>query len=184
VALQLTAMGVTRLQLIDFDVVEESNVATQGYFECDLGRSKVEATAEQCRRINPLAAVEPVCERFRRSMDVGNTVFLCVDSIDARKHIWQAVKDRCLFFVDGRMSAETLRVLVACDEPSRQHYPTTLFSSEEAYQGACTAKATIYCANVAAGLMVSQFTKYLRQMILDADVQINLLANELCVSAP
>lgn len=184
VALQLTAVGVTRLQLIDFDTVEESNVATQGYFESDLGRSKVNATAELCRRINPLAEIEPMCERFRRSMDIGDAVFLCVDSIDARNHIWKAVKDRCLFFVDGRMSAETLRVLTVYDESSRQHYPTTLFSSEEAYQGACTAKATIYCANVAGGFMLAQFTKYLRQMVLDADVQINLLAGELSVNAP
>ena len=52
VALQLTAMGVPWFQLIDHDVVEISNLASQGYLEADLGKLKVEATAEQCRRIN------------------------------------------------------------------------------------------------------------------------------------
>ena len=52
VALQLTAIGVPWLQLIDFDVVEESNLASQGYLENDLGRHKVNATADICQNIN------------------------------------------------------------------------------------------------------------------------------------
>ena len=79
------------------------------------------------------------------------------------------------------MSAEVLRVLTACDFESRKHYPTTLFSAEEAYTGPCTAKTTIYCANIAAGLMIAQFTKYLRQLLIEPDIQLNLLASELSV---
>ena len=52
VALQLASIGTPRLQLIDFDVVEEVNLAAQGFLEADLGRLKVEATAELCCRIN------------------------------------------------------------------------------------------------------------------------------------
>jgi sulfur carrier protein ThiS adenylyltransferase len=80
------------------------------------------------------------------------------------------------------MSAEVLRVLTACDIKSREHYPTTLFNADEAFVGPCTAKTTIYCANIAAGLMLAQFTKYLRQLPIDSDIQLNLLASELSVS--
>ena len=80
------------------------------------------------------------------------------------------------------MSAEVLRVLTACDAATRKHYPTTLFAAGEAYAGACTAKTTIFCANIAAGIMVSQFAKYLRHLPVDADVQLNLLSSELTVS--
>ena len=80
------------------------------------------------------------------------------------------------------MAAEVLRVLTACDAASRRHYPTTLFASEEAYRGACTAKSTIYCANIAAGLMLTQFTRWLRRLPVDADLTLNLLAAEMCVS--
>jgi sulfur carrier protein ThiS adenylyltransferase len=79
------------------------------------------------------------------------------------------------------MSAEVLRVLTASDFDSKKHYPKTLFSSEEAFVGPCTAKTTIYCANIAAGLMISQFTKYLRQLPIDCDLQLNLLASELSI---
>jgi sulfur carrier protein ThiS adenylyltransferase len=80
------------------------------------------------------------------------------------------------------MTAEVLRVLTACDPKSRKHYPTTLFQAEEAFVGPCTARTTIFCANIAAGLMVAQFAKYLRQLPVDCDIQLNLLASELSVS--
>jgi len=184
VALQLTAMGIPWLQLVDFDVVETNNLASQGYLEEDLGQLKVEATAAQCRRINSGIEIVPLAERFRRSLEIGNAVFDCVDTIDVRRLIWEAVKHTALFYGDGRMSAEVLRVLTACDAPSRQHYPTTLFRTEEAFVGPCTAKTTIYCANIAAGMMVAQFTKYLRQLPIEPDIQLNLLASELNVAAP
>jgi len=182
VALQLTAMGIPWLQLIDCDVVEESNLASQGYLEDDLGKPKVDATADLCRRINRRLEVHTVPDRFRRSMEMGNVVYCCVDRIDVRRLIWEAVKDRVNYYCDGRMSAEVLRVLTACDFESRKHYPATLFSADEAFVGPCTAKTTIYCANIAAGLMVAQFTKYLRQLPIDYDIQLNLLASELSVA--
>ena len=79
------------------------------------------------------------------------------------------------------MSAEVLRVLTACDAPSRGHYPSTLFSAGEAHAGACTAKSTIYCANIAAGMMLAQFTRHLRGLPVDHDLQLNLLTSELTV---
>ena len=154
-----------------------------GYLQDDLGRPKVEATADLCHQINHGLEVHEVAERFRRSMEIGNVVFCAVDKIDVRRLIWEAVKDKADFFADGRMSAEVLRVLAACDSASRKHYPTTLFAAEEAYAGACTAKTTIYCANIAAGFMVTQFAKYLRRLPVDSDIQINLLSNEMTVAS-
>jgi len=182
VALQLSAMGIPWLQMIDHDKVEWSNLASQGYLEGDMEKPKVNATLELCWRINAASQIHVVPERFRRSMEIGNVVFCCVDKIDVRRLIWESVKDRVNLFCDGRMSAEVLRILTAYDAESRKHYPTTLFSADEAFVGPCTAKTTIYCANIAAGLMVAQFTKYLRQLPIDCDIQLNLLASELSVS--
>jgi len=183
VAIQLTAIGVPVLQLVDFDHVDLSNLTTQGYMHKDLKRPKVDVTAEFCREINYDLQVEVILDRFKRTTPVGNCVFVCVDKIDARKHIWDAVKDKVNFFVDGRMSAEVLRVITACDENSRQYYPQTLFAAEQAHAGPCTAKTTIYCANIAAGFILAQFTKYLRLLPVDPDIQINLLASEINVGS-
>jgi hypothetical protein len=178
VALQLAAVGVPSLHLIDPQEVEVVNLACQGYLEEDLGRAKVQATAALCRRINPAVELTAEVARFRRSGEVGNCLFCCVDDIEVRRRIWEAVQGRVQFFVDGRMSAEVVRVLTAADEAGRRHYPTTLFPAAEAYQGACTARSTIFTANIAAGLMLEQFAKWLRRLPLERDVMLNLLAGE------
>jgi len=154
VALQLTAIGIPHLTLVDFDHVEESNLASQGYLEADLGKLKVDATARACKAVNSSIHIKTTSGRFNRRMDLTGIVFCCVDSIETRKFMWQTLQDQITLFVDGRMSAEVLRVLTACDQESRDHYPTTLFQAREAFAGSCTAKTTIYCANIAAGLML------------------------------
>jgi len=181
VAIQLTAIGVPVLQLIDFDTVEISNLASQGYLQKNLERPKVDATAEFVREINYDLQIEVILDRFKRSTPIGNCVFCCVDKIETRRLIWDAIKDKVSFFVDGRMSAETMRIITACDEKGREYYPETLFTAEQAHTGPCTAKTTIYCANIAAGFMLSQFTKYLRLLPVDPDIQVNLLASEINV---
>ena len=182
VALQLAAMGVRRLQLVDFDEVDLSNVTTQGYWRRDVGRLKVEATGEAVREIDERIEVELVADRFRPRVAVGNAVFCCVDSISAREAIWRAVGQRCQFWADGRMRGEVLRVLCAADETSRRHYGTTLFRQEEAQVGSCTSRSTIYAAGIGAGLMVHQLARWLRRLTFEADLSLNLLAAELSVA--
>lgn len=181
VALQLAAMGVRRLQLVDFDTVEWTNVTTQGYLAENVGRPKVDATAEAVRRIDPAVQTEPVEDRYRPKVELGEALFGCVDSLAARRAIWRSAGPRVRFWANGRMLGEVIRVLVVADEFGRDHYPTTLFPQSEAQPGRCTAHGTIYTANVAAGLMLHQFARWLRDQPVDRDLSLNLLASELTV---
>ena len=193
VALQLAAVGVPRLDLVDHDTVGVENLAPQAYWERDVGRPKVEATAESCRLLNPVARVCQRAERFRRSSprdlpafaadsDALAAVFCCVDDISARRMVWEAVRGRAAFWADGRMSAEVMRVLASPDPAADADYAATLFAPERAYAGSCTAKATVYTASIAAGLMLSQFTRWLRGLPVDRDLSLNLLSSELSVA--
>ena len=76
------------------------------------------------------------------------------------------------------MLGETLRGLTVAGQNGREHYPTTLFDQSEALVGRCTARSTIYAASITAGMMVHQFTRWLRGLPTDADVLLNLLAGE------
>lgn len=181
VALQLAAMGASKITLTDFDQVEATNITTQGYLATDVGRPKVEATAEAVRGIEPTSDLELVEDRFRPRHHVGEVVFCCVDSISARAAIWRSAGPRCRFWADGRMLGEVIRVLVVADEVGRDHYPTTLFRQSEAQTGRCTARSTIYAASIAAGLMLHQFARWLRNQPVDVDTSLNLLAGELTV---
>jgi sulfur carrier protein ThiS adenylyltransferase len=179
-ALQLAAIGTPQIQLIDFDAVDHTNVTTQGYFSSDVGRPKVQATAALIRQIDPSIAVETIEDRFRPQQDIGEAVFCCVDSITAREAIWRSAGRRCRFWTDGRMLGEVLRVLSVSDPASRAYYPQTLFAQAEA--GRCTSRSTIYAAGIAAGLMLHQFTRWLRNFPIDRDLSLNLLASEWTVS--
>jgi sulfur carrier protein ThiS adenylyltransferase len=177
-ALQLAALGVSRLQLVDFDDFDLTNITSQGYWHCDIGQPKVLATAAAVAKIDPAIVVEPICDRYRPKLVVGEAIFCCVDSIDGRAAIWRSIVDRCRFWTDGRMLGESIRVLAAADAGSRAHYSTTLFAGADAQRGSCTARSTIYSANLAAALMVSQFARWLRGLPIDRDTVINLLAGE------
>lgn len=170
-----------RLQLIDFDTVEETNVTTQGYDFEDVGQLKVDATAGAVQRIDPLIDVEDIPDRYRSRIEIGDAVFCCVDSISARSAIWRSASRKCQFWCDGRMLGEVIRILSVADVTSRRHYPTTLFHQSEAQAGRCTAHGAIYTACIAAGLMTHQFTRWLREIPVDSDLTLNLLAAELVV---
>lgn len=182
VALQLTALGVPKLQLIDFDRVEKSNITSQGYLTCDVGRPKVQATGDLSQQIEHLLEVEEICDRFRPSQALGSCVFCAVDSISTRAAIWRSVETRCSFWADGRMLGETVRVLAATAEHGRRHYATTLFAQSEAQVGRCTSRSTIYAASLAAALMIHEFTRYLRGIPPDVDATFDLLAGEYVVA--
>jgi sulfur carrier protein ThiS adenylyltransferase len=181
VALQLAAIGVPQIQLIDHDTVKVENLAAQSFYENDLDISKVYAVADICRAINSEIQVVTANRKFQSIQFSGGVCFCCVDGIETRRRIFNAVNQRASLFLDARMAAEYLRILTVWDDISKQYFPTTLFPSSEAYRGSCTAKSTIYCANIAAGMMVAQFAKWLRGCDLDKDIDMNLLTNEMGV---
>lgn len=69
VAVALSRVGIGRLIIADFDVVEPSNLNRQQYFIDQIGCYKVDALAENLRRINPYVQVET----HRVMLDPNNT---------------------------------------------------------------------------------------------------------------
>ena len=190
VALQLAAVGVPRMTLIDHDTVAIENLAPQGFWESDLGRTKVEAVAEIAKRQLPEIEITNVPERFRASVvrtwpsTMEIAVFCAVDDIEVRKLIWQSIREAAGFFADGRMNAEVIRVLASGRPTADQLYVKTLFPAREAFQGSCTGRSTNYTASIAAGLMVGQFARWLRGWPVIPDQMLNLVAAEYHVSEP
>jgi sulfur carrier protein ThiS adenylyltransferase len=172
---------------------KEFNLPNQGYFEHDLGKGKCKATLEVMKYINPegnFVGHETFVngETFEALAEYAvfdNAVFICIDSIDGRKNIWEMANKFATHYIDGRMSAESMRILTVydtefSDEPAT-NYEKTLFAASEAQGTSCTAKSTIYCANIAAGMMISQYSKILRKFHPEPDICLNLLGNVLLV---
>lgn len=182
VALQLAAMGVKHLTLIDFDTVDEHNLPNQGFRENQLGCYKVEATAEDCKALNKDIELTIINAAYtpRKHQNCADVVFSCVDSIPVRKAIFE--HNNFKLFIDGRMSAEEMRILTINTPIDRHNYESSL--QGPFLEAPCTAKSTIYCANVAAGIMVQQFTKWLREFPLENDIRFSLFSNTLFIGPP
>jgi len=180
VALQLASIGASKIQLIDFDRVDEGNVTTQGFLAVDIGDEKVVAAARAIHAIDPTIEVEFIIDRFRPNQQHHPVIFMCVDKIGVRKIIWEARHDKAELILDGRMLGETMQVLAASKHhpKTQDYYPTSLFAPDEQMEGRCTGHATIYCATIAAGLMVHQFTRWLRGFPIDHHMGLNLFAGE------
>ena len=175
VALQLAALGVRHLQLIDFDRVEETNITTQAYLHRDLGTFKVDSTAAAVAEIDPTIRLDAIPDRFRPVQEIGEVVFCCVDSIASREVIWRHLAEQVQFWCDGRMLGEVMRILTVTNSEQGTWYAGTLFQPEQAERGSCTSRGVIYTAAIAAGLMLHQFVRWLREIPVEQDLCLNLL---------
>ena len=100
IAMQLTAMGVGYLRIVDRDVVEISNLHRQTlYNEQDIGKVKVEVAAKKLKELNDNVEIDPmpisINENTAKEAVKGCDVVIDgLDSILAR----YALNDACLYY--------------------------------------------------------------------------------------
>lgn len=153
-AAMLAAMGADNLHLWDSDTVNGENMGNQGWMPGELGLPKVEALANMCR----LYGSKPVPHNervVRVSPLVGTVRFYCVDSVDARRDI--AAVTGAELHVDGRIGGEKCQIVC---RPTGEELAKTV--PEANGPAACGTQSTLFIGHVCAGLMVSQFTRWLR----------------------
>jgi len=84
-ALQLAAMGVGFLRLVDHDVVELSNLQRQHLYDVNfLGYPKVEVAAKRLRELNPNIETEPlpISLNVNNAEDIIRNIDIVVDGLD------------------------------------------------------------------------------------------------------
>lgn len=168
VVLQLAAMGVKDITIVDFDTVEVENLAAQGFLENDIDKKKVEAVKDAAALINSEVEIHTRDGLYRPEFtEDADIVFCCLDSMEGREKIFTCETLRETppqLLLDSRMSGEYFEI-IRIDPTSAadaDYYETTLFKDSEAYQEACTSKTTIYCASITAGFLISEMVKFLR----------------------
>lgn len=189
VGLQLAQIGAGRFMLIDPDTIEELNVGPQGHWPADIGKPKVEAVARDMLLINPdMESCQTIQDIYKPGQLTEETIIMaCVDSMAARKEIFEAEAEHFNFFCDGRMGAEICRIMTAdsANKVSMDCYAKSLYTDKAALSEPCTAKSTCYCANIAAGLMVAQFSQWLRGIpIFNPQIILNILSAEIVAGIP
>jgi len=150
--LQLARMGFGNITVIDFDEVSEENMNSQGYFTTHIGRKKVECLQEMVKLA--IGFDIKVEDKYYIDDNLTGLVISAVDSMEVRKNIWENCTN-AEYIIDPRMAAEfaTLAVMKRSSGKDLADYVKTLYTDDEAIHESCTAKATVYCANLLSGLV-------------------------------
>lgn len=155
-ALTLAKMGVGSLTVWDDDTISEVNLPTQLHKLSDLGRPKVHALNQLVCEFSDDTSFVPV---FDRVVPIANwglddyIVISAVDSITARKGIWEVVKQgNVRWYLDSRMAAEEFH-LFTVDMKKYSWYEQMLDAEDDSSvpELSCTAKATFYTSSIASG---------------------------------
>lgn len=154
-ALALAKMGVGSLTIWDDDVVSDVNIPTQLHKLSDIGRPKVVAVEDLVHEFADETDTVGVDERVTSEIGlIDQIVISAVDSITARKQIWQSVKSgKVRWYLDARMGAEIFHLYVVDMQGDTSWYEQMLGGEDDGNVPdlPCTGKATIYTAFIAAG---------------------------------
>lgn len=160
-ALAFAKMGVRFMTVWDDDVVSQENIATQLHKWADVDEPKIHGLQHTLELFSDDILFRGVQARIDESSQFLNHYHLlvsAVDSITARKHIWNAIYagEKPDFYLDLRMSAlEYQHFLVDMQDrhPSIHLYAEMLESinEEDVLEVACTERATFFTSMAAAG---------------------------------
>jgi molybdopterin/thiamine biosynthesis adenylyltransferase len=187
IALALAKMGCPRITILDDDRVEAHNLPNQLFRLADIGRTKVDALAENLREYVE-ADIVSIAERVPSDRVFDGIVVSAVDSMASRKAIWDAsVRYRAgvALYVDARLGGEVGRVLtLSPTHPERvRSYEETLYTDDEASEDPCTAQATIYTTFGIAALVANQVKRHARGEDLTFDQIIDFSTTTLIASS-
>lgn len=171
-SLLISRLGVQSLLLYDDDIVELGNLSGQFYSTEDVDKFKVDAVANAITKYSYYYNTTVMNEKFVTGSLHSNIVIACLDSMEARKTVfntWVATvrelpqerRKECLF-IDGRLAAETLQVFAVsgdCESDWRR-YENTLFNDNEADSEICSYKQTSFMANMIASVITNVFVNF------------------------
>jgi len=148
--LALAKMGFSDITVYDFDVIDEANMNCQFFPLKDIGKKKVDALSALVLNFTGLKITthDKYCGGSHHGI-----VITAVDSLDVRKLIWGQHKTsmKTKFLIDPRMGAldAMLYTVKISDPEDRKSYDNT-FQAKAAHVR-CTAKATMFTANILSG---------------------------------
>jgi len=167
IAETLAKMGVKKIYVYDPDVVELHNLPNQVYGLKDEGKKKVEALASYLRETCGVEVKAADTEVGEGKYNFSGIIFLCVDSMAARKEIWDKYLKLNInvdLLIEVRMGAEVGRIytIKPFNYLDVKNYEKTLYSDEEAEESPCTARTISSTVKVIAGIAAHKVTKFQR----------------------
>tara|TARA_X000001388_G_C2219091_1_gene118509 strand:+ start:354 stop:1130 length:777 start_codon:yes stop_codon:yes gene_type:complete len=170
----LAQMGFKKFHIWDDDKLEEHNISTTAYPENYVGRIKVKCAENMILWHQKGAKIHTYFKKWEPGSYLSDIVLLTPDNMETRLDVhmdWKRNKNRKAL-IDMRMGALTMEVISV--DKDNDIFGKTWKPSNKISDEACTAKHTIFTANVVAGLGASQlfnvlhnrsYWQYIRQSL-------------------
>jgi len=140
----LAQMGIKDITVVDFDDVENHNLASQLYKESDIGMWKVRALWENVKAFTWTIITERY-EKYKPEMVAdADIVIIGVDNMATRKEVVESLTTKTKRFIDGRMQWEAFELHMFMPVFETQLYMNTRYSDDDASPETCTNKAVSY----------------------------------------
>lgn len=161
-ALALAKAGIP-LEVWDADMVVSYNAPMSLFGPGDIGRYKVDAVAEMIERLAG-AKITAHREMYAGQKLANCSVVACVDTMEARKTIWQAARmnPSVDLYCDTRTAAAYVEVF--CVEPMNRkegrEYEETLHKDSTVVPPTCGRHGIAYASLLAASAVAANLTTY------------------------
>lgn len=165
IGMELAKLGIKDIHLWDGDEVEAHNIANQAFYLEDIGKTKVDALAEHILKATGTVVT---CHNsyIEKPESLGLVVFMCVDTMKARKDIFEASLKNNFhteLVVEVRMGVEELRVY-GFNPNKRQEiidWGNTLVDDAKTVESACSEKTTVGAtASMTSAFAVTRFMQW------------------------
>jgi molybdopterin/thiamine biosynthesis adenylyltransferase len=169
----LTKIGF-RVNLYDFDTVEDHNLGGQLFMQADLGKPKVTAIQNIVRGFcdNVVATFN---EPINRNTHNHYYSFSAFDNMEARRILFMNWKDSwgsapnmdTPIFIDGRLEIEQLQIFCVTPKNADKYEREHLFHDSAVEEAPCTMKQTSHTAAMIGSLMTAFFTNHITNVYLE-----------------
>lgn len=160
--------------IVDFDTVEEVNLAGQFFGKKDIGEKKIDAIVDNINLFNyPANPIQGVFDRIENVIGLVrfNYMISGFDNMDARKYmfdVWKSNPDRKLF-IDARLTAEQYEVYFVT-QGREDDYEKTLFPQSESAEVACSFKSTSHFAAMCGTRICQGFNSFIANEAMEDDI--------------
>ena len=186
--LALVELGLTNIEIWDFDKIEAHNLPNQIYGTQDVGKYKVDALRDYYTFKTGEEPPESmkfhnfrVAPESKHSLHLfkPSIVFLLTDTMSSRREIFDGlIKGKCPFMIETRMASSYGNVYTVnpFDENASQEWIDSLIDDDDAETSACGASISVGpTAAIIANLAVWQFINFCTNPVaIDKTLEIHL----------
>ncbi len=175
----LAHMGAERFNLYDDDKLEEHNLPVQFLHKNFLGQPKVEALKAQLEDWYNVSACRAHNKKFKLGERVSSIVISGVDSLEARRDIWEGVKSspRVQWYIDTRAGGlvNNVYTLDPRDPKAVEAYEESIKPDDEILPLPCTQRMSTFIASQTGSMVANIVMKLLKEehvpfrLVYDAD---------------